>query len=298
MNVEKKYDLIFSLGGSCAAACQLDRRNLRFVSLPLDYTFFRHTSEPIHKLAEAFENDFKNFLLKENLQELHGADRGADHNGKMQYIDTYTKYCWVNHFSKPISEKGEYETVKATIDKRIARLISLLEKAKTVLMIVSNTHEITLGDFNVLTTALKKRFPQLNPEYVCVHFEASNNDVFTQDNVLYINTQQSQNYYDFAQTNFVWRFLDGCKLTGNCQDNGENTDISIHYAKLYLLGKNKGIQLSAASDKIKRIKIMCCALKLFWAQIFSFCKLPTFLGGEKISRNNDNILFDIIRYWR
>ena len=38
----KEYDLIFSLGGSCAAACQLDRRKLRFCSLPLDYTFYKN----------------------------------------------------------------------------------------------------------------------------------------------------------------------------------------------------------------------------------------------------------------
>lgn len=33
----KEHDLIVSLGGNCAAALQLKRRNLRLFSLPFDY---------------------------------------------------------------------------------------------------------------------------------------------------------------------------------------------------------------------------------------------------------------------
>lgn len=216
------YDLIFSLGGSCAAACQLKRRNMRFAALPTDYTFFKYSGEPLRKLAEGFDNNFKNWLLKENLEELQGEERGADHEGRMQYIDTYTKYRWINHFNKPISEPGEYEEIKEKIDRRIQRLITFLEKSKRVLAIVSNASDIPMDDFDVLTKALKRRFPNLEVEYKYIKFEAPNNDIIRIGNVEILNCARPQNYYDFAATNFVWRFMDNCRFT-NCLDEYRKT---------------------------------------------------------------------------
>lgn len=76
----REYDLIFSLGGSCAAACQLKQRGLRPCSLPLDYTFFWHSAKPLRMLAKCLDENFSHFLLKENLEELKGKERGADHD--------------------------------------------------------------------------------------------------------------------------------------------------------------------------------------------------------------------------
>ena len=228
----KEYDLIFSLGGSCAAACQLVQRGLRFCSLPLDWTFFRHNGEPLRKLAESFDTDFKDFLLKENLKELEGDERGADHDGKMQYIDTYTGYRWVNHFEKPIEEEGAYELVKEKIDRRINRLDSFLSKSRRVLALVTNASLITKEDFDVLTKSFIKKYPQLNIEYVYVHYECSEYLTKKDGNVTTIEVPNAENFYDFSRTNYYWRFLDEIKLTGKLSNNS-NTKILISYFSDY-----------------------------------------------------------------
>ena len=69
MNTKQKFDLVFSLGGNCTAAHNLQYRGLRKFSLPFDWTYIVD-EKAIYNLAEGFQTDFKYFLLKENLEEL------------------------------------------------------------------------------------------------------------------------------------------------------------------------------------------------------------------------------------
>lgn len=135
------YDLIFSLGGSCATASQLNKRELRFCSLPLDYVFFSHSGTAIRNLADAFDNGFQYFLLKENLRELKEDERGRE-SDKMQYIDTATQYKWIHHFQRSIEEAGAYNQVKEKIDRRIKRLLSFLAQSNRVLAILDTAFDI------------------------------------------------------------------------------------------------------------------------------------------------------------
>ena len=254
--MEKEYDLIFSLGGSCAAACQLVQRGLRFCSLPLDYTFFRYDGKPLRKLAESFDNDFKYFLLKENLRELKGDERGAEHDGKMQYIDTYTGYRWINHFEQPIENEGSYEKVKEKIDRRINRLKDLLAKSTKVLAICTNASTLEKDCFDVLTQVLTKKYPQLQIEYIYIHYECEKYITKTDGNLTTIEVPNAENFYDFARTNYYWRFLDDLKLSGCCIEKrevqqAENTPPCIYTA-----------------TAIVRFKF--CILCF----IFAFCSLP------------------------
>lgn len=301
----KEYDLIFSLGGSCAAACQIDRRKMRFASLPLDYTFVKKEPRILENLARCFDNNFVDFLLKENLYELEGADRGDDHNGKMQYGDSLVKYRWVNHFPRPITEEGAYEEVKEVIDRRIERWLQFLSESKKVLAIFTNATEIPLETFETLTKSLKKRFPKLEIEYKYIKFEAPDNKIFVQGNVTVINCSRSQNYYDFKDTNFCWRFLDFCKLS-NCLAKYRELAAAVtkptpnvvtpvaQVANQKIETKvNVGVApLSKCSNKpiiYKRIKLIWYGMLLIIAQI------P--LSGYLI-RKRDRILREIEKYWR
>ena len=97
--MSKKYDLICSLGGNCSAAHNLKIRGLRNFSLPFDWCYIKN-EKPIEYLTEGFENGFKNFLLKKNLEELKGNEYNEAHISCAQYKDSYTGYYFVNHFRK------------------------------------------------------------------------------------------------------------------------------------------------------------------------------------------------------
>lgn len=71
---KNEYDLIVSLGGNCAAALQLKRRNLRLFSFPFDYLAMQD-GRGVNYLAEGFLTDFSNFMLKNNLKELNDEEK-------------------------------------------------------------------------------------------------------------------------------------------------------------------------------------------------------------------------------
>lgn len=290
----KEYDLIFSLGGSCAAACQLDKRKLRFASLPLDYTFFRNETSALRNLAEAFDTNFEKFLLKENLEELKGAMRGADHNGKMQYIDTYTKYRWINHFPRPIEEIGAYKEVKETIDRRIKRWITFLSESKKVLAILTNATEIPAEEFKILTECFKRHFPNLEIEYRYIKFEAPNNEIRIVDNITIVNVPKPQDFYDFAQTNYYWRFLDFCKLTDTLAKYKKNPKQQQSKALIENFEQIATIGLDEIKNKTKFLKKKNKLKVIGYSLLFAFAQIPFF---EKIFKDKKIILTKILKYW-
>lgn len=124
-NKNKKFDLIFSIGGSCASASQLKYRNLRYCSLLFDW-FFTRSEMPFLRLCECFKSDFKDFFLQKNLVELFGDERGKDSGGHFQCKDTYSENRAIHLFNKPASDNSEYKRVKKILNNRIKRLYKLI----------------------------------------------------------------------------------------------------------------------------------------------------------------------------
>ena len=124
----KTYDLIVSLGGSCAEANQLKVRGLRLVSLPFDWIF---TKDPafLGRLAVCFKEDFVNWMKPENLMEVDSGERNPK-AAKYQYRDTYTGYCFIHDFLGPKEEYGE--KVRNKYRRRIERLYERLHQAKII----------------------------------------------------------------------------------------------------------------------------------------------------------------------
>ena len=170
--MRKAYDLIVSLGGNCSAAHNLLYRNMRHFALPFDWCFFRDT-QPLSYLIEGFSNNFKNFCLKENLVELKPDERADDHDGKMQYKDTYTGYYFVNHFYRPIQEPGAYEEVAEKLHRRTERLITKIKESKYVLFILTFDFQFDLKNIKELKYKLSKLFPKTKFFFEILHFNAS-----------------------------------------------------------------------------------------------------------------------------
>ena len=105
----EKYDLIFSLGGSCATAKQLKMNGLRNASYPFDWLFCLNDRH-LKYLIKAFQTDFHDWLLYENLRELTTEERGD--SKCFQYCDEAIGYNFIHDFHKPKEDITEYTEVK------------------------------------------------------------------------------------------------------------------------------------------------------------------------------------------
>ena len=128
MRMKKEYDLILSLGGSCAVANQLKVRGLRPYSLPFDWVFCV-SPDALARLADCFRDDFAHWLLPDNLVEVDACDRNAN-AAKHQYRDSFTGYRFIHDFMEP--KEVCAEAVRTKYMRRIDRLYDKLRKADSI----------------------------------------------------------------------------------------------------------------------------------------------------------------------
>ena len=206
---KRVYDLICSLGGNCAAAHNLMTRGLGPFSLPFDWVYMLDET-PIYKLADCFCEDFKNFLLKENLKPLPEGPNPS-HLDRQQYYDTYTGYRFVNHFDLPI-EQGGYAPVKEKMDRRIKRLYEYIQKGKTVLFVLSLPFEISAEPVLNLQKTLKQKWPDKKIDFEVIMFDCKQEKIDTISSVCMRYHKRKMNDDDFNKTNSEWHFLNQCVL--------------------------------------------------------------------------------------
>ncbi len=207
MNTKQKFDLVFSLGGNCTAAHNLQYRGLRIFSLPFDWTYIVD-EKAIYNLAEGFQTDFKYFLLKENLQELPKENYSKDHKDKIQYKDTKTEYYFVNHFLKSIDDINEYNRVKNKFDKRVKRLDSFIKKSKRILLLLSINFSIDIELCKYLINILNEKYPDKIFYLRVMSFGVNEDDILKTDNIEIYNYSRKLILNDYIKTTEEWNFLD------------------------------------------------------------------------------------------
>lgn len=123
-----EYDMIVSLGGSCAEANQLKVRGLRLVSSPFDWIF---TKEPIslEHLAECFRDGFANWLKTENLVEIDPTEYNPK-AAQYQYRDAYTGYRFIHDYLQPKEKCAE--EVRERYMRRINRMCERFRVARNI----------------------------------------------------------------------------------------------------------------------------------------------------------------------
>lgn len=208
------YDLVCSLGGSCATAHNLQIRNLRPCAYPFDWTYFTEVNS-VYKLAESFKNNFSDILLKENLKEL---SINPEHSDKIQYQDLKTGIVWANHFKDKIENEKEYREVKQKIDRRCKRLLEHIQKANKILFIFSLPFEMEIKVFEDFLAEIKKIYPNKTIDLKIVCFSCKETQNITKNSIELINNKRPINRYDFVRTNFVWAFLDDIALFRTTKD--------------------------------------------------------------------------------
>ncbi|WP_339290586.1 DUF1796 family putative cysteine peptidase [Paenibacillus sp. FSL E2-0201] len=145
-DVKKSYDLIVSLGMSCAPAINMQRNNLRTFSMPLDWMI----SYSLTDVNRLYKNRFQNFMELTNLQMLKEThfflEDGvpAYPNGnKNALVKSYfiqdTCYNIISVHDFPITSGKHWSTTypsyKAKLDLRMKRFWDKLLSSKKILFI-------------------------------------------------------------------------------------------------------------------------------------------------------------------
>lgn len=218
MNTDKRhYDLVYSLGGNCAAAFQLKYRDMRCFSLPFDWVYIEN-EKPIEYLCEGFADGFKNLALKENLKRVEGSKEHP-----VIYQDTYSGYFFPNHFKKD-AEK-EYDAFDKKLRRRTARLIEKIKSAKNVLLILSVSFPLDISCLEKLSKCLTRLYPNARFDFEAVSLSCPREEEATVGNIRLQRCVRQQNLYDFYKTNFEWAFLD--RITLPSKSNNKITLLSI-----------------------------------------------------------------------
>lgn len=204
---DKKYDLICSLGGSCAVAHNLKIRDLRDAAYPFDWVYFT-TDEAIYQIAEGFKTKFAKYMLKENLVEL---PVNPSHPDKIQLLDSWGKIIWANQFTYGSNFDVTYAKVKKTFDKRFSRLLEKVEKSNRICFILCSSFSLKKDSVEFLFKTLQELYPNKEFQIKVVSFD-NEKDVHVQnENLEFFYYSRKLNLYDFNKTNYEWEFLDRLK---------------------------------------------------------------------------------------
>ena len=213
--MQKTYDLIVSLGGSCLAAKQVELRGLRLCSLPLDWLAYNGT-EQIPTLAELFKTDFEHFLAPNELVELPKEEKGD--STKFQVKSTRTGFAFIHDFKSNILDtnnndrKAQFEAVKDKYVRRIKRMLDLFAHADAVLLLLDCVHEPPLQHMQGLMTVLKYKFPSTKFDLaVCVYGQPGR--PITAENIVVNKVERARTKRDYLYRSYEWDFLDDIHLS-------------------------------------------------------------------------------------
>lgn len=132
MFLDKKFDLIFSLGEDCACSSYLRRFNLQEYSYPFDWL----TKADFSVRVDLLLNDFKGFLEKENLIKL---DKNTFKGDKDEKNDYYwckkTDFNFYHDFDNKMPFDEAFLCVKNKYQRRIQRLYKQIKSSQNILIL-------------------------------------------------------------------------------------------------------------------------------------------------------------------
>lgn len=266
MQEMQEYDLIFSLGGSCATTNQLKLlRNLQFCSFPFDWLFHRSVKTMIY-FQEFLKTDFKNFLIRENMELLIDEERGnspLEH----QYRCRLSGYSYIHDFNNSIENETEYKAVKKKYSRRLKRLFKYIKKSKKILLILDAMYPIEIDCLKPILDILKARFPNKEFNLICLNFSSESDTIIKQDNILIYKVKKRLNKQCFEEKLPEWSFLDKIKLSeeGCLMQKKEFDNENNFLMKFKKLKRGLGIYLFPRIFNILKIRLLIFGLR------FDFC---------------------------
>lgn len=209
----KTYDMILSLGGSCAAASQLKWRGLRQTSCPFDWLYCI-SPETLDRLAECFEKDFKEWPKREHLILMEGEEKRPN-AAPFQYRDRITGFRFIHDCRLPLTDDQAYATFAEKYSRRIGRLLDCLVKADSVcLLFDSNFSGCEQGLRSLRDVLLRKSGPKKKIDVVWVEFESERFGVEGDESFMRLRFVHPKTDYVYKGKSFEFAFLDDIQLSG------------------------------------------------------------------------------------
>ncbi len=243
MDINKEnFDLVCSLGGNCMVSHNLLERGMRDCSLPFDWLCFKD-EKTLYSLAECFKNNFKNFMLKENMRYIPPEEMSNEcHNNKAAYQDMKTGYYFLNHFDKKFETDNEFKKVQAKIKRRIERLIRLIKKSNRILFVLSNGFEVSEDSILHLSKTLKELYPNKEIFIKSIQFN-SKDEIKKFENVEIVRYKRVSNLYDYIKTNYEWNFLDNIEINRKLIKKEINREYGVKLLRFLKLKKGFAFEI-------------------------------------------------------
>jgi len=127
IDIQRNYDTVISLGGSCQVAAQMARHSLRTFSGPIDWFIF--SSVPC--LIKALCSEFLGFMDYQNLEIMGSSD--MNYVVRDSVFDCYSYHDFPLSCNEDIS--SHYPQFKEKIDRRIQRFYQKLKNKESILFI-------------------------------------------------------------------------------------------------------------------------------------------------------------------
>lgn len=126
----RRYDLIASIGDTCATSLYLRRNKLQYASYPLDWVGY----DPFLWKIDLLTHHFADFMNLEDFSPMERPKDGGDVNCDT-YINTRTGCCFWHDFPIGIPIEQSYPSVKEKYRRRIKRLFDRINKSQDILFI-------------------------------------------------------------------------------------------------------------------------------------------------------------------
>lgn len=213
------YDMIASLGGNCSAAIQLQDRGLRREAYHLDWVY-AETEKSIEYLVKAFDNDFCDFALRENMEEFtDGLQKGV---ARYSYRDRLSGFCFIHHFNERIEDPVAYERQIAPVRRRVKRFLERLETSRRVLLVLTVRFPVEPALLVDLKNVLDLKYPGKKIELHVKEFNAKLSSPLSlcESWPEELGLSGGERYrcdsfpYSFTHASREWEFLDGLSLSG------------------------------------------------------------------------------------
>lgn len=168
MQEPKKYDLVFSVGGTCACSLALRAAGLQHLSMPWDSIEFDlpNGGADLPLRLAIMESGFSDWMKEEDLDFM----KDDTATGKAQYRNRRYNSVFPLDFPNGVPLNKSYPMVKDKYDRRVARFNCIVKEAKTCILSVymdtPGTLPADIGTCQEAQMRLQALYPWVKVEFL------------------------------------------------------------------------------------------------------------------------------------
>ncbi len=169
----KRYDLAFSLGRACSCSETLRKAGMQYLSFPWDWIGAERALKPDLQLRtdSICDGSFHSWFTPDDLELV------AEYEwySKIHYRSRSTGLLYNHDFAKGVPLEESFPAVKAKYDRRMARLMDLIGRSKSILLVridpPNGLRPTSVEDCIAARKRFAERFPHARFDFVMMSFE-------------------------------------------------------------------------------------------------------------------------------